>query len=53
MTILSVHSQHRKHLFLPFIDDDHKTAEIVSKILLLAEDNKIKDPTILDTIRNK
>ncbi|MDR0704993.1 MAG: DUF4132 domain-containing protein [Planctomycetaceae bacterium] len=53
LTILPVHSQHRGRLFLPFIDDDPKTAEIVSKILLLAEDNKIKDPTILDIICNK
>ncbi|MDR2757361.1 MAG: hypothetical protein LBC20_16810 [Planctomycetaceae bacterium] len=30
-----------------------QTAEIMSKILLLAEDNKIKDPTILDIICNK
>ncbi|MDR2441854.1 MAG: hypothetical protein LBE12_21070, partial [Planctomycetaceae bacterium] len=53
LTILPVHSQHRGRLFLPFIDDDPKTAEIISKTLLLAEDNKIKDPTILDAIRNK
>ncbi|MDR1480861.1 MAG: DUF5724 domain-containing protein [Planctomycetaceae bacterium] len=53
LTILPVHSQQRGRLFLPFIDDDPKTAEITSKTLLLAEDNKIKDPTILETIRNK
>ncbi|MDR3196505.1 MAG: DUF4132 domain-containing protein, partial [Planctomycetaceae bacterium] len=53
LTILPVHSQQRGRLFLPFIDDDPKTAEIMSKTLLLAEDNKIKDPTILETIRNK
>ncbi|MDR2117159.1 MAG: DUF4132 domain-containing protein, partial [Planctomycetaceae bacterium] len=53
LTILPVHSQHRGRLFLPFIDDDPKTAEIMSKTLLLAEDNKIKDPTILEAIRNK
>jgi len=34
-------------VFLPFIDDDPKTAEIVSKTILLAEDDKLKDPTIL------
>jgi hypothetical protein len=53
LTILPVHSQHRGRLFLPFIDDDPKTAEIMSKTLLLAEDNKIKDPTILATICQK
>ncbi|KJS49064.1 MAG: hypothetical protein VR66_10390, partial [Peptococcaceae bacterium BRH_c23] len=45
--ILPVHSQHRGRIFLPFIDDDPKTAEIVAKIIFLAEDSKIKDPNIL------
>lgn len=39
--------QARGRIFLPFADDDPKTAEIMSKILLLAEDQKIKDPSIL------
>ena len=50
VNILPVHSQQRGRLFLPFIDDDPKTAEILSKILLLAEDKKIKDPYILSQI---
>lgn len=50
LTILPVHSQRRGRLFLPFIDDDPKTAEIMSKTILLAEDEKIKDPTILAAI---
>lgn len=45
--ILPVHSQKRGRLFLPFVDEDPKTAEIMSKIVLLAEDGKIKDPSIL------
>lgn len=49
--ILPVHSQHRGRIFLPFVDDDPKTAEIISKIVFLAEDSKIKDPTILDQIK--
>lgn len=49
--VIPVHSQHRGRLFLPFLDDDPKTAEIVSKILLFAEDTKIKDPSILSQIR--
>lgn len=49
--ILPVHSQKRGKLFLPFVDEDPKTAEIMSKIVLLSEDKKIKDPTILDQIR--
>lgn len=49
--ILPVHSQGRGRLFLPFVDEDPKTAEILSKILLLAEDTRIKDPSILSQIR--
>lgn len=49
--VVPVHSQHRGRLFLPFVDDDPKTAEIMSKILLFAEDGKIKDPNILSQIR--
>lgn len=49
--ILPVHSQKRGRIFLPFVDEDPKTAEIMSKIVLLAEDQKIKDPSILDQIR--
>ncbi len=49
--VVPVHSQQRGLIFLPFIDDDPKTAEILSKILLFAEDTKIKDPSILGQIR--
>jgi hypothetical protein len=48
--IVPVHSQHRGRLFLPFADDDPRTAEVVSKVLLLARDDEIKDPNILDQI---
>lgn len=48
--VLPVHSQHRGRVFLPFVDDDPKTAEIISKVILFAEDDKIKDPTILSAI---
>ena len=40
-----------ERIFLPFVDDDPKTAEILSKILLFAEDDRIKDPGILSQIR--
>lgn len=50
IAILPVHSQARGRIFLPFADDDPKTAEIISKIMLLAEDSKIKDPMILNQI---
>ncbi|MDE7310626.1 MAG: DUF4132 domain-containing protein [Eubacterium sp.] len=49
--ILPVHSQRRGKLFLPFVDEDPKTAEILSKIVLLAEDQKIRDPFILEQIQ--
>uniref|UniRef100_UPI00405611F4 DUF5724 domain-containing protein n=1 Tax=Acetatifactor sp. TaxID=1872090 RepID=UPI00405611F4 len=48
INVLPVHSQSRGKLFLPFIDEDPKTAEIMSKIVLFAKDEKIKDPYILD-----
>ena len=51
LNILPVHSQKRGKLFLPFVDEDPKTAEIMSKIVLLAEDAKIKDPFILEQIK--
>ena len=51
VNVLPVHSQHRGRLFLPFLDEDPKTAEIMSKIILFAEDGKIKDPFILEQIR--
>lgn len=50
LSILPVHSQHRGRLFLPFADDDPKSAEVMSKVLLLAKDNEIQDPTILSQI---
>jgi hypothetical protein len=52
LCIIPVGSQHRGRLFLPFADDDPKTAEIVSKALLLARDHEIKDPTILEQLRS-
>lgn len=50
INILPVHSSHRGRIFLPFIDSDPKSAEIISKIVLLAEDGKIKDPSVLEQI---
>jgi hypothetical protein len=49
--IIPVHSQHRGRLFLPFADDDPRTAEVISKVLLLARDQDIQDPTILEQLR--
>ena len=40
--IVPVHAQHRGRLFLPFADEDPKTAEILSKVLLLARDDEYR-----------
>jgi hypothetical protein len=51
LPIVAVHSQHRGRLFLPFADDDPRTAEVLSKVLLLARDSEIRDPSILKWIQ--
>jgi hypothetical protein len=51
LCIVPVHAQHRGRLFLPFADDDPRTAEVVSKVLLLARDHEIQDPSILEQLR--
>ncbi|GAB3862705.1 DUF4132 domain-containing protein [Nocardioides maradonensis] len=48
--IVPVSAQHRGRIFLPFVDDDPRTAELVAKVVLLARDDKIKDPTILQQL---
>ena len=53
LVIVAVHSQHRGRLFLPFADDDPRTAEVLSKVLLLARDKQIQDPSILAQIRGQ
>lgn len=50
LCIVPVHGQHRGRLFLPFSDDDPRTAEVVSKVVLLARDKEIKDPGILEQL---
>lgn len=50
--IIPVHSGHRGRIFLPFMDEDPKTAEVLTKVVFLAEDHLIKDPSILEQIRN-
>ncbi|MFG0285992.1 MAG: DUF5724 domain-containing protein [Phycisphaerales bacterium JB039] len=51
LPIVAVHSQYRGRLFLPFADDDPRTAEVMAKALLLARDDEIRDPAILEHIR--
>ncbi len=49
--LVAVPAQHRGRLFLPFADDDPRTAEVISKTILLARDAEIQDPTILEQLR--
>ena len=53
ISVLPVSSKYRGKIFLPFVDGDPKTSEILSKILLFAEDKKIKDPSILNQIKRE
>ncbi|MBQ6566024.1 MAG: DUF4132 domain-containing protein [Treponema sp.] len=53
INVVAVHSQQRGRLFLPFADEDPKTAEVLSKVLMFARDGKIKDPYILNQIDGK
>jgi len=48
--VVPVYSGKRGKLYLPFIDEDPMSAQILSKVVMLAEDNKIKDPAILEQI---
>lgn len=48
--IIPVWSGNRGKVYLPFLDEDPLTVQIVSKILMLSEDTKIKDPEILSQI---
>jgi hypothetical protein len=52
LCIIPVDAQRRGRIFLPFADEDPKTAEVVSKVLMLARDSTIRDPTILEQLRS-
>lgn len=52
IAVIPVHSQSRGKIFMPFLDEDPKTAEIITKIMMFSHDDKIKDPTILSQIKN-
>ncbi|AYM97159.1 DUF4132 domain-containing protein [Acidovorax sp. 1608163] len=43
----------QKSVALPFVDDDQRTSEVLSKLLLLSADDKIKDPSILAQIEGR
>ena len=50
INVLAVESGKKSKLFLPFIDEDPKTAEIMTKVLTFAQDDRIKDPYIMRQI---
>ncbi|WP_431027535.1 DUF5724 domain-containing protein [Lysinibacillus sp. LZ02] len=50
--VMAIPSQHRGRVFLPFVDEDPKTAEINAKLLLFADDGDINDPGIRGSIRS-
>ena len=50
--LVPVHSQHRGRMFLPFADNDPRTAEVISKTLMLSRDEEIDDPILLEQIRS-
>lgn len=52
INVLAVGGGKKSKLFLPFIDEDPKTAEIMTKVLTFAEDSKIKDPYIMEQIKS-
>lgn len=49
--VFAVPSQHRSRVFLPFVDEDPKTAEIAAKVLLFSDDENIIDPSIREYIQ--
>lgn len=53
LVLVPVSAQHRGRLFLPFADDDPVTAEVLSKVILLARDQDLRDPALLAAIRRQ
>lgn len=51
--MVPVWSGRRGKVYLPFLDEDPLTAQIVTKVVMLAEDTSIKDPEILSQIRRR
>lgn len=46
LCIVPIDAQYRGRVFLPFADDDPRSAEVLSKVLLLVRDDEIRDPSI-------
>lgn len=50
INVVMIQGSKRGKIFLPFVDEDPKTAEIMTKVLTFAEDDKIKDPYIMGQV---
>ena len=50
--VKAVSAQERGKVFLPFMDEDPMTAEVLTKVLFLARDHLIRDPFIVSQIRD-
>ncbi|MDR3185718.1 MAG: DUF4132 domain-containing protein [Christensenellaceae bacterium] len=50
LNILAISDPTHNKVFLDFIDDNPLTVEVISKMLLLSDDTKIKDPNIIREI---
>lgn len=53
LCIVPAEKASQKSVALPFVDDDQRTSEVLSKLLLLSADDKIKDPSILAQIEGR
>ena len=51
INVVAVSSGKKSKIFLPFLDEDPKTAEIITKMVMFANDDKIKDPFIMRQIK--
>lgn len=51
INVIAVSDGKKSKIFLPFIDEDPKTAEIMTKVITFANDDKIKDPYIMQQIK--
>ncbi len=51
--MVPVYSGKRGKVYLPFLDEDTMTAQILTKVIMLAEDHLIKDSSILEQIAIK
>lgn len=51
--VIHVYSKKRGKVYLPFLDEDPMSAQILTKVIMFAKDTQIKDPSILKQIQTK